>query len=101
MVLNVSFNGMGKPLPAVAISVARMAVIYVPLALIGNRLFGIIGIFLAYAIANFITGIVSYAWARASVQAQCDLLQSQVPVTPGSADPGLAPYVAADTTRRS
>jgi Na+-driven multidrug efflux pump len=72
MVMNASFNGMGKPMPAVHISVTRMAVIYVPLALIAERYFGIVGIFGAYAFANIVTGIVAYVWARASVQEQCD-----------------------------
>lgn len=73
MVMNASFNGMGKPMPAVHISVARMVVIYVPLAIVTDRYFGIIGVFSAYAIANIVTGIVSYIWARASVQEQCDV----------------------------
>ena len=72
MVMNASFNGMGKPMPAVHISVTRMAVIYVPVALIAERFFGIVGIFGAYALANIVTGIVAYVWARASVQEQCD-----------------------------
>lgn len=72
MVMNASFNGMGKPMPGVVVSLARMAVLYVPLALIADRLFGIAGIFGAYAVANIVTGFGSYAWARASVQAQCD-----------------------------
>lgn len=72
MVMNASFNGMGKPMPAVAISVARMAVLYVPLALVGEYLWGIAGIFAAYAVANITSGAISYAWARRSVQRQCD-----------------------------
>jgi len=72
MVMNASFNGMGKPMPAVHISVTRMAVIYIPLAFVAERYFGIIGIFGAYAIANIVTGVVAYGWARASVQEQCD-----------------------------
>jgi Na+-driven multidrug efflux pump len=72
MVMNASFNGMGKPLPAVAISVARMAVIYVPLAIVLQPIMGIAGIFGAYALANIVTGIVAYLWARDSVQGQCD-----------------------------
>jgi len=73
MVMNASFNGMGKPMPAVHISVGRMMLIYVPLAIVSERIFGIIGVFASYATANIVTGIVSYIWARASVQAQCDL----------------------------
>jgi Na+-driven multidrug efflux pump len=72
MVMNASFNGMGKPMPAVHISVARMAVIYLPLAFIGERFFGITGIFVAYTIANIFTGLIGYTWACASVQEQCD-----------------------------
>jgi Na+-driven multidrug efflux pump len=49
-----------------------MAVIYVPIAFVAERYFGIMGIFGAYAIANILTGVVAYVWARASVQEQCD-----------------------------
>ena len=73
MVMNASFNGMGKPMPAVHISVGRMMVIYVPLAFIAERFFGAAGIFTAYAAANIITGVIAYAWARASIQGQCDI----------------------------
>ncbi len=72
MIMNASFNGMGKPMPAVHISVTRMAVIYIPLAFVANHFFGITGIFVSYAFANIVTGIIAYAWARASVQEQCD-----------------------------
>lgn len=73
MVMNAAFNGMGKPMPAVNISVARMAFVYIPLAFVGNYFFGIVGIFLAYAAANVITGVIAYYWAKASVKDQCDL----------------------------
>ncbi|MDH3439227.1 MAG: MATE family efflux transporter [Gammaproteobacteria bacterium] len=73
MVMNASFNGMGKPMPAVHISVARMVVIYVPLAIVAERFLGIGGIFGAYMAANIITGVIAYTWARSSVQAQCEL----------------------------
>ena len=72
MVMNASFNGMGKPMPAVHISVTRMALIYIPLAIVAERFFGITGIFVAYAIANIVTGVIAYTWALASVQEQCD-----------------------------
>lgn len=73
MVMNASFNGMGKPMPAVHISVGRMMVLYVPMAFLAERFFGIAGIFAAYAAANVVTGILSYAWARVSIQGQCDI----------------------------
>lgn len=64
MVVNAAFNGLGKPMPAVYISVTRMIVLYLPLALIGMRWFGIAGIFGAYAIANLLSGLLGYIWAK-------------------------------------
>lgn len=72
MIMNASFNGMGKPIPAVWISVSRMVFIYIPLAIVAQRFLGIWGIFGAYAVANIVTGAIAYLWARASVQEQCD-----------------------------
>jgi putative MATE family efflux protein len=81
MIMNASFIGMGKPLPAVIVSVARMAVFYVPLAIVGNILLGVAGIFGAYAIANVITGMFAYAWARSAVNEQCEKHATPVIVT--------------------
>ncbi|MDX1402929.1 MAG: MATE family efflux transporter [Woeseiaceae bacterium] len=72
MVMNASFNGMGKPMPAVHISVSRMIVIYIPLAYVSSHYFGVYGIFGSYSIANIVMGIIAYAWARASIQEQCE-----------------------------
>jgi Na+-driven multidrug efflux pump len=72
MVMNASFNGMGKPMPGVAISMIRLAGVYLPLAFMADRLFGIPGIFGAYTVANIVTGVTAYAWARSAVQAQCN-----------------------------
>jgi len=71
MVMNASFNGLGHPMPGVVISVCRIVVLYVPLALLGMRMFGIAGIFAAYAIANVISGIGAYIWARRTVRRLC------------------------------
>lgn len=75
MVMNASFNGMARPMPAVAISVMRMVVIYIPIAFIAERLIGIEGIFGAYTVANILTGVLAYAWARRAVadQAAADI----------------------------
>jgi len=64
MVMNAAFNGLGKPMPAVYISAIRMLVLYLPLAFIGRQMFGIPGIFGAYAVANVASGLLSYYWAR-------------------------------------
>jgi putative MATE family efflux protein len=66
MVVNAAFNGLGNPMPGVAISTLRVLAIYVPMALLGKALFGVIGIFLAYALANVVSGVVGYLWARST-----------------------------------
>ncbi|NNF40950.1 MAG: MATE family efflux transporter [Woeseiaceae bacterium] len=72
MVVNAAFNGLGNPLPGVIISVTRILVLYVPLAMLGMRVYGVAGIFAAYAIANVVSGILGYAWAKRSAHRLCD-----------------------------
>lgn len=81
MVMNASFNGMGRPMPAVWISLGRMGFIYVPLALALQPLYGMTGIFFAYTVANIVSGLVAYIWARSAVQQQCD--KHETPVADG------------------
>ena len=64
MGVNAAFNGLGKPMPAVYISVARMIVLYLPIAFVLQQYFGIAGIFAAYALANLLTGLLGYIWAQ-------------------------------------
>ncbi len=71
MVMNAAFNGLGKPMPGVIVSVMRIAVLYVPLAIVAARYFDVIGIFAAYTIANIVTGAVSFVWAERIVKQQC------------------------------
>ena len=71
MTINASFNGLGKPMPGVVVSLMRTVLLYVPLALLGRHFYGIVGIFAAYATANVITGFVAYNWARRTVQKSC------------------------------
>jgi len=68
MFVNASFNGLGKPLPGVAVSVMRILLLYIPLAFIGRELFGIVGIFAAYALANLLSGVIGFVWARLVVR---------------------------------
>ncbi len=68
MVMNAAFNGLGKPMPGVMVSVMRILVMYLPIALIAAQFFEVVGIFAAYAVANILTGILAYIWARATVR---------------------------------
>jgi len=72
MVVNAAFNGLGNPLPGVVISVTRILALYVPLAFVGKALFGIVGIFAAYAVANILSGALGYFWARANAHRLCE-----------------------------
>ena len=72
MTMNAAFNGMGKPVPAVAISLIRMIVIYIPMAYFLQYFLGISVIYLSYAIANILSGIVAYNWAKYSVSGQIE-----------------------------
>ncbi len=85
MVMNAAFNGLGKPMPGVIVSLMRIAVLYVPLAIVAARYFDVIGIFAAYAIANIVTGVFSYVWAERIVKRQCQA-HSRLPY---GDDPGI------------
>ena len=63
-VANSAFNAMGKPVPAVAIMVVRMFVLYVPLAYVGSWLAGPSGIFVAALVANLLAGLAAYGLSR-------------------------------------
>ncbi len=64
MVVNAAFNGLGKPLPAVAISMARMFVLTVPLAYLGSLMWGVNGVFAGVAVANAFSGVMAWVWIR-------------------------------------
>ena len=66
MMSSAAFNSLGKPLPSTAMSFVRMFILYVPLALLGNHLWGYVGIFIATAASNCIMGGVGYVWLSRS-----------------------------------
>ncbi|WP_413162714.1 MATE family efflux transporter [Capilliphycus salinus ALCB114379] len=67
-----AFNGLGKPFPAVMLTLSRMVVLYVPLAYLGSWLFGLNGIFAAACISNLIVGITAIIWTRRSCSLKVD-----------------------------
>jgi putative MATE family efflux protein len=70
MVMNASFNGLGHPMPAVWISLGRIVALYLPLAGVGMLVLQATGIFVAYAVANILSGVLAYAWAKRTVDSQ-------------------------------
>ena len=68
MVSGSCFIALGKPLPSLVLTITRMVLIYVPLAMIGDRLFGYAGIFGANAVANVVVAGASYLWVMRMLQ---------------------------------
>lgn len=58
---NATFNALGKPRFPIILTVTKMLMLYIPLAWIGGHFFGIKGIILAAAFANFVTGLLALA----------------------------------------
>ncbi|SHF62835.1 putative efflux protein, MATE family [Microbulbifer donghaiensis] len=67
MSANAAFNGLGRPLPATLISFLRVLGIYLPLAWLGNQLWGITGLFAATAAANLLLGALACWWLRRDI----------------------------------
>jgi len=63
-VTNSVFNALGRPIPAVVITVVRMVVLYIPLAYVGSRWLGPTGIFVAATLVNIVVGMGAREWSR-------------------------------------
>ncbi|MGV2830679.1 MATE family efflux transporter [Myxosarcina sp. GI1(2024)] len=59
-----TFNAIEMPLPPVAITFIHTIILYLPLATVGSRFFGVKGIFLAICLSNLLIGIIGFAWNR-------------------------------------
>jgi len=64
MVVNAMFNGVGRPLPGVVVSITRMGLLYIPLAYALSKWWGPAGVFTGAAIANCISGLIAWTWFR-------------------------------------
>lgn len=62
--VNGTLNAMGRPMAAMYVSLSRTVAVYAPLAWILSHFFGLVGIFVAAAAANFVSGAVGAAWFR-------------------------------------
>ena len=62
------FNALGQPLPPLMLSILRSLAFYAPLAILGNYLWGFVGIFLATAFSNVVLGVGGWYWNRMAVR---------------------------------
>jgi len=57
-------NSLNRPIPASLITLGQMFILYVPLAWLGSRYFGMAGLFSAGVIAGFVGGCWGWVWLR-------------------------------------
>ncbi len=55
-------NIINKPFDSAFLNVVQSLILLIPLAFIGNHYFGLVGIFAALVISNFVTGTAAYLW---------------------------------------
>lgn len=64
-----TFNALGKPIPSLILSMARMAVLYVPVAIVADHFYGFVGIFFATSATSVVVGIWAYFWLKRLIDA--------------------------------
>jgi putative MATE family efflux protein len=79
MTVNGALNALGKPMAAMWVSLSRTIAVYAPLAWVLSHFFGIIGIFIAAACANVISGGIGTLWFRFALR---DTVAKQPPRPP-------------------
>lgn len=62
MSANAAFNGLGKPWPAMVLSISRVLLVYLPLAYLFQYWFKLNGLFIASAVTNIIIGVWAWYW---------------------------------------
>ncbi|WP_461204817.1 MATE family efflux transporter [Clostridium sp. DL1XJH146] len=60
LIINGSLNAIHKPFKAASINLIQMLAIYVPLAIITSKHFGIVGIFISLVSSYFIVGVIAH-----------------------------------------
>ena len=66
------FNALGQPMPPLILTILQMIVIQIPLAILGNYLWGYTGIFLAAAGTISILGVIAWFWLKHALNAAID-----------------------------
>jgi putative MATE family efflux protein len=64
MLATAALNALNRPLQSALLTVLRLFVLYIPLAIVGSALFGLQGIFGAAAVANGLAGLAAFFWLR-------------------------------------
>ena len=75
---NSSFNALHKPMIALALSVVRLFVCYLPLAYLGSLLYGLTGFFIGALLGNVVMAMISYRLFTKQFNESNSLLPEQV-----------------------
>jgi putative MATE family efflux protein len=67
-VASTCFNALGRPAPPLIIALLRTFVMYVPIAILANRVWGYPGIFAATALTNVVMGTIAWDWNRRTMR---------------------------------
>jgi Na+-driven multidrug efflux pump len=66
------FNALGKPMPPLIISLLRMVVVNIPLILLGNYLWGYMGIFAGTVVTTIVLAVVARRWVNHTIDRRVD-----------------------------
>ncbi len=72
-----AFNALGRPMPAMAITFVKLFLVYIPLAWLAARYFGITGIFGANAAAHLAFGVVGFVMLRRMLDSLADAREAE------------------------
>ncbi|MEJ8569123.1 MATE family efflux transporter [Elongatibacter sediminis] len=91
MSVNAAFNGTGRPLPGVVISVSRVIVLFLPLAFLGRWLIGLEGIFAATTICNVLLAVLGWHWLGRHIASHAHYPQAEATASPPAGGDRQAP----------
>lgn len=69
----VSLNAMNQPRIALAVTTLRLALINLPLAYVGAQFYGVLGLFVGYALGNIFSGILAFVIMRRVWRTECSV----------------------------
>ena len=69
-VANASFNALSKPMPPLILSLLRMLVIYIPMAIFAGRFYGYVGVFVVTAFTNVLVGLAAWRWNQVMINSE-------------------------------
>ena len=67
-VANASFNALSKPMPPLVLSLSRLVVVYVPVAIAAGHFFGYEGVYTATAVVTVLFGLLGWRWNAATLR---------------------------------